>query len=136
MQNAKPINTPLAAHFRLPSSLFPQSDDDLDYMSRVLYSSVVGSLIYAMVCSYLDLSYVVSAVSRYMVNPGKEHWKAVQWIFKYLYDSSDACLQFGRTRDGVIDVNFDYVGDLNKKRSLTGYDFIIGGCAISWKVAV
>ena len=92
MQNAKPISTLLAGHFRLSSALPPQSDDEVDYMSRVPYSSAVGSLMYAMVCSRLDLSYAVSAVSRYMANPGKEHWKAVQWIFRYLRGSFDACL--------------------------------------------
>ena len=40
-------------------------------MSHVPYSSAVGSLMYTMVCSRPDLSYVVSAVSRYMVNPVK-----------------------------------------------------------------
>ena len=92
MQNAKPVSTLLAAHFRLSSALSPQSDDEIDYMSRVPYSSAVGSLMYAMVCSRPDLSYAVSAVSRYMANPGKEHWKAVQWIFRYLRNSTDACL--------------------------------------------
>ena len=35
MQNAKPISTPIAAHFRLSSALSPQSKDDVDYMSKV-----------------------------------------------------------------------------------------------------
>ena len=48
-------------------------DEDFEYMSRVPYSSVVGSLIYVMVCSRPDLSYAMSLVSRYMANPGKEH---------------------------------------------------------------
>ena len=30
----------------------------------------------------------------------------------------------------------DYVGDLDKRRSLTGYVFSIGGCAISWKATL
>ena len=46
-------------------------------MSRVPYYSDVGSLMYSMVCSHLDLAYVVNAVSRYMAKPSKEHWKAV-----------------------------------------------------------
>ncbi|KAG8474938.1 hypothetical protein CXB51_031648 [Gossypium anomalum] len=41
-------------------------------MSHVPYSSAVGSLMYAMVCSRPDLSYTVSAISRYMVNPELE----------------------------------------------------------------
>jgi hypothetical protein len=42
-------------------------------MPKVPYSSVFGSLMYAMVCSHPDLSSAMSLVSRYMVNPGKEH---------------------------------------------------------------
>ena len=51
--------------------------------------------------------------------------------------SSSVCSQFGRTRDGVAGyVDYDYVGDLNKRRSLTEYVFTIGGCAISWKTTL
>ncbi|KAG8502990.1 hypothetical protein CXB51_000989 [Gossypium anomalum] len=105
MQSAKPVSTPLAAHFRLSSALSPQSDDEIEYMSHVPYSSAVGSLMYAMVCSRPDLSYAVSA--------------------------------FGRTKDGVIGyVDADFAGDLNRRRSLIGYIFTIGGCAISWKATL
>ncbi|KAG8489015.1 hypothetical protein CXB51_016942 [Gossypium anomalum] len=48
MQSAKPVSTPLAAHFRLSSALSPQSDDEIEYMSHVPYSSAVGSLMYVM----------------------------------------------------------------------------------------
>jgi len=92
MHDAKPVSTPLAAHFRLCSALCPVSDDDIEYMSRVPYSSAIGSLMYVMVCSHPDLSHALSVVSRYMANPGKQYWKAVQWIFKYLRGTSSACL--------------------------------------------
>ena len=61
MQNTKPVTTPLAAHFRLSSTLCPQSDEEVDYMSIVPYSSVEGSLLYAMVCSHPDLAYSISS---------------------------------------------------------------------------
>ena len=96
MHEAKPVSTPLAAHFRLSSAMCPQSDKNVEYMSKVPYSSAVGSLMYAMVCSRPDLSHALSVVSRYMANPGKEHWKAVQWIFRYLCGTANACLQFGK----------------------------------------
>ena len=51
MHNAKPVSTPLATHFKLSSALCPVSEDDIEYISRVPYSSTVGSLMYAMVCS-------------------------------------------------------------------------------------
>ena len=73
MDNCKAVSTPLAAHFRLSAECCPQSDEDIDRMFNVPYSSVVGSLMYAMVCTRPDLSHVVSVVSRYMHNPGKDH---------------------------------------------------------------
>ncbi|GJY97734.1 hypothetical protein Tco_0514644, partial [Tanacetum coccineum] len=133
----KPVNTPLAAHFKLSSALCPQSDADDKYMSKVPYSSVVGSLMYAMVCSRPDLSYALSVVSRYMADPGKKHWKAVQWIFRYLRGTSNVCLEFQKAKYGLVGyVDSDYARDLDKRRSLTGYVFTVGGCAVSWKVSL
>ena len=49
---------------------------------------------------------------------------------------SSACLQFEKSRDGLVGcVDSDYAGDLDKRRSLTGYVFTIGGCAVSWKAS-
>jgi len=42
MHDAKPVSTPLVAQFRLSSALCPVSDDDIEYISRVPYSSEVG----------------------------------------------------------------------------------------------
>jgi hypothetical protein len=82
------------------------------HQSRVPYSSDVGSLMYAMVCSRSDLSHAMSLVSRYKANPGKEHWNAVQWIFRYLRGTSKACLKFGRTGGGLVGyVDSDYATD-------------------------
>ena len=73
MMSCKPVSTPLASYFRLSASLSPNSLEEEEYMSRVPYSRAVGSVMYAMVCTHLDLSHTVSSVSRYMANPGKEH---------------------------------------------------------------
>ncbi|KAI3790253.1 hypothetical protein L2E82_03169 [Cichorium intybus] len=137
MHKAKPVSTPLAAHFKLSSAYCPKTDDEINNMAKVLYSSAVGSLMYAMVCSRPDLSHALSVVSIYMANPGKEHWKAVQWILRYLCGTSNACLQFGSSGEGLVGyVDSDYARDLDKRRSLTGYVFTIGGCAVSWKASL
>jgi ATP-binding cassette subfamily B (MDR/TAP) protein 1 len=73
MPDAKKVTTPIAPYFKLSSTQCPVTDEDIEYVSRVPYSSVVGSLIYAMVCFRPDLLYVMSLVIRYMANPGKEH---------------------------------------------------------------
>ena len=51
-------------------------------MSRVAYANVVGSLIYAMVCTRLDILHAVRVVSMYMHDPNKGHWQAVKWILR------------------------------------------------------
>jgi hypothetical protein len=137
MHDAKSVSTPIAPHFKLSAEQCPSTDEYFEYMSRVPYSSAVGSLMYAMVCSRPDLSYAMSLVSRYMANPGKEHWKAVQWIFRYLRGTSNACLKFGKTDEGLVGyVDSDFAADLDKRRSLTGYVFTLGGCAVSWRATL
>ncbi|KAH9734322.1 hypothetical protein KPL71_017332 [Citrus sinensis] len=131
----KLVCTPLAPHFKLSSSSCPRSQEECDYMVRVPYASAVGSLMYAMVCTRLDISQAVSMVSRYMHNPGKNQWLAVKWILRYLYETVDVGLLFkkdcGQQCVGYCDS--DFVGDLDKRRSTTGYVFTLGGGPVSWR---
>ncbi|KAH9753759.1 hypothetical protein KPL71_015193 [Citrus sinensis] len=125
----------LAPHFKLSSSSCPTSQEERDYMARVPYASVVGSLMYVMVCTRPDISQAVSMVSRYMHNPGKNHWLAVKWILRYLYGTVDVGLLFkkdcGQQCVGYCDS--DFAGDLDKRRSTTGYVFTLGGGPVSWR---
>ena len=43
-----------------------------------MLASVVGSLMYVMVCSTLDFAYLVSLVNRFMSNLGREYWEVVK----------------------------------------------------------
>jgi hypothetical protein len=121
----------------LSAEQYASSDEDIEYMSKVPYCSVIDSLMYVMVCSRPDLSYAMSIVSKYMSNPGKEHWRAVQWIFRFLRVTTDHCLQFSRTTKGLIGyVVSDYAGDLDRRRSLIGYVFTVGSCVVCWKAVL
>jgi hypothetical protein len=95
MQNAKPISTPFSIHFKLTKEMCPKTQEDIEYMSRVPYSSAIGSLMYAMVCPRPDISHVMGVVNSYMNNPGKEHWETVNWILQYLRGTSTHALCFG-----------------------------------------
>jgi hypothetical protein len=96
-------------------------------MSRVPYSSTVGSLMYVMVCTRPYIAHVVGVVSRYMKNPGKQHWEVVKWILRYFRGSATHALCF-RGSDIVLQryVDSDMVGDKYSRRSTTGYVFTIG----------
>ncbi|KAE8671264.1 Detected protein of unknown function [Hibiscus syriacus] len=77
MQDCKPISTPLPINFKLSFSMSPSSKEERMEMSRVLYASTVRSLMFAMICTRPDISQAVGVVSRYMENPGKEHWNTL-----------------------------------------------------------
>ncbi|KAH9672650.1 hypothetical protein KPL70_017818 [Citrus sinensis] len=81
---AKQVQTPLASHFKLSAAQCPQTEAEQPKMACIPYSSAVGSLMYAMVLTRPDISHAVSLVSRFMANPGYEHWRTVQWIMRYL----------------------------------------------------
>ena len=88
---------------------------------------------YAMVCTRLNISHAVGVVSRYMANPGKEHWLAVKWVLRYLRGTSDYCITYNRSSEFVCGyVDSDFAGDLDKRRSTLGYVFTLAGGAISW----
>ena len=68
-----------------------------------------------------------------MSRPGKQHWEAVKQILRYLNGSSDTCLYFISANlklQGYIDANF--VGDIDSRKSTTGFVFTLGGTSISW----
>ncbi|KAH9668177.1 hypothetical protein KPL70_021322 [Citrus sinensis] len=119
MVDSKPVQTPLSAHFRLSCNQCPRTEDEKAEMSTTPYSSAVGCLMYAMVLTRPDISHAVSVVSRYMANPGKEHWRAVKWILRYLSGIADYGLIYSAKGGTEVDVegyvDADYAGDLDKR---------------------
>ena len=104
-------------------------------MSKVPYANAIRCLMYLMVCTRPKISYAVSVVSRYMVDPGKEHWNAVKWIFRNLIGTRDFSIQFDQraSTKAVGYVDSDYTGDLDSRKSMTGYVFRFASGLICWK---
>lgn len=65
-------------------------------MKKILYSCTMGRLMFAMVRTRSSLAYSKSLVSRFMSNPGKEHWDGVKWIIRFLKDTSDYGLVYNK----------------------------------------
>ncbi|KAL5764004.1 hypothetical protein ACOSQ2_016598 [Xanthoceras sorbifolium] len=133
MQDAKPVSTPLGVHFRLSKEQSPKTEEERTHMAKVPYASAIGSLMYAMVCTRPDIAQAVGAVSRYMNNPGKIHWEAVKWILRYLRGTTNKTLGFkggDTTLTGYVDA--DLAGNVDIRKSTTGYVYTLGGTAVSW----
>jgi hypothetical protein len=135
--DSKAVSVPLAPHFKLSAKMSPKTVEEREYMTHVPYASAVGSLMYAMVCTRPDISHAVSMVSRYMHDPGRGHWDAVKWILRYIKGTVDVGLVYERDHRGKQEctgyVDSDYAGDLDKRRSTTGYVFTLSQAPISWR---
>jgi len=95
MDKAKPVSVSLADHFKLNSMQCLTSEEEKKEMSKVPYFSMIGSLIYAIICTRPDIVHVVGVVDRLLSNSRKEHCNAVKWILRYLRKTVKRCLCFG-----------------------------------------
>lgn len=132
-EKEKSASTPFASHYRLNDTLSPRTKVEKEYMSKVPYANVIGILMYAMVCTRLDILYVIGVLSGYMYNRGKEHWQAMKWIQWYIRNTVDVSLVFEQGDSQYLDgyCDLDYVGDLEKLRSTIGYVFTIANTPVS-----
>lgn len=83
----------------------------------------------------LDISHAVSVVSRYMASLGREHWKAIKWIMRYLNGTLSCGLVYSRSKElseGLLEfADSDYAGALHRRRTLTCYMFMVNGFLIN-----
>lgn len=68
MSKAKIVVTPFACHFKHSSAQAPTSEKEKEEIWSVIYASVVGSLIYAMVCIRLNIAHAVKVVDQFLFN--------------------------------------------------------------------
>ena len=134
MENAKAVSTPLATHFKLSAKQSPSNEAEKLDMERVPYASAVGSLMYAMVCTRLDIAHAVGTVSRFLSNPGREHWNAVKWILRYLRGTAGMRLCFGGNKPTLVGYSdSDLAGDIDSRKSTSGYLIKFAGGAVAWQ---
>ena len=102
-------------------------------MAKVSYASIIGSLMYVMVCIRPDITHVVGVVSKYMNNPRKQYWQAVKWILKYLNGNVESILCFRKSNlglQGYVDTNM--ASNINDRKSTTRYVYTLGGTIVNW----
>ena len=132
MELCKPSHTPCNTNLK---DVFKNGDT---YVNNENYRSAVGSLIYAMICTRPDLSWIVTKLSQFVVNPTEEHWVAVKHVFRYLQHTLDYSICFRKDPKGLTVIGYsdaDWASNDAERRSTSGYCFSLNtqGCVISWK---
>ena len=92
MQDCNPIDTPFARGENLSLDVCPKTPEEKKEMDSVPYSSVIGSLMYAIMCTHPDICYAVGIVNHYQSNPGRLHLIVVKRILRYLKGTMDYSL--------------------------------------------
>ena len=130
MHDCKPVNTPVNPDVKLVSG-----ESSNDSCNQQLYQAVVGSLLYLSTKTRPDIAYAVSSVARFCASPTKEHWTAVKRILRYLKGTSKLGLLYRDNTSTEITgySDADWAGDVGDRKSTSGYAFLLGGAAISWK---
>jgi hypothetical protein len=90
-------------------------------MRAIPYASAIGSIMYAMLCMHSDVSYALSATSKYQLNYGDTPWTIVKNILKYLRRTKEAFFVFGGEEELVVkgynDASFQIDADDSKLQS-------------------
>jgi hypothetical protein len=104
-------------------------------MRKVPYASAIGSIMYAMISTRPDISYALSATSRYQSDPGESHCTAVKNILKYFRRTKDLFLVYGGEEELIVTGYTDssFQTDKDDSKSQSGFVFTLNGDAVSWK---
>ena len=87
-------------------------------MEKMPYASTIWSIMYAQVCTRLDIAYVVGMLGRYQSNLSIEHWKVVKKVLRYLQGTKNNLLTYRKPNNleiiGYSDS--DYAGYKDTRR--------------------
>jgi hypothetical protein len=127
LSDAKTKNIPLSPSIKLSKDEGePLSTTDYDY------GNLIGSLLYLSVCTRPDIAQAVGVLSKYMATPTTVHWHAANDVLRYLAGTKSYGINYGDASEIQGYCDADYAGDLDTRRSTTGYIFTLNGGAISW----
>ncbi|KAI3720027.1 hypothetical protein L6452_20934 [Arctium lappa] len=137
MDKANPLSTPMVVRsLNIDNDPFRPCEENEDVLGpEVPYLSAIGALMYLTNCTRPDISFAVNLLARFSSSPTKRHWNGIKHIFRYLRGTVDLGLFYSNNskEDLIGYADAGYLSDPHKARSQTGYVFINGGTAISWR---
>ena len=127
MSECKAVSTPFEVNLKL------SREDTSTLVDGELYRRLVGGLIY--LCNTRpDICEATGVLSRFCNKPRESHWHAGKRVLRYITGTLDYGITYTRGGDITL-VGFcdsDWAGDIDGRRSVTGYCFSLGSGVISW----
>lgn len=128
--NCNPIYTPVDTKLKLVPNIEQASKEEIKE-----YQGIIGSLLYLVLGTRIDITYIVIKLSRFSSNPSKEHFTAIKRVLRYLSGTKEYSLTYKRSGSSYISsyCDSDYAGDTSTAKSTLGYIFYLAGGPISWR---
>ena len=129
MKDSNPVSTPVDVGLKLTNAT--EEEDSVD---QPLYQSAIGSLMYLSVSTRPDISYAVSSLARFSSKPTRQHWIALKRLLRYLKGTTKYGILFSKegSSECIGFSDADWAGDVNDRKSTSGYVFLLSGGAVSW----
>ena len=104
------------------------------------YSSLIRSLNYCAIATRPNIAYATNKCVQFMSHPTLTHWEAAKCIVHYLLNTREHGIMYrarGRGIQGYAHqlagfMDADYAGDVNDRKSTTGWIFTFNRAPISW----
>ena len=136
VERLKVFDTPAAPGIHVIRPL--SEEEKLGTEEQTEYRSGVGSLLYLLKHSRPDLSNSVRELSKVMDGANKNHLKMLRRVVKFVIDTQDRKLilqpkpnKVNWEMRGYSDS--DFAGDVDGRKSISGYIIYVQGCPISWR---
>lgn len=127
MEQSNSVKNPIVPGNRL------SIDEGGTRINSTVYKQMVGSLMY-LTATRPDLMYVVSLIARFMEAPTVLHQQAVKRVFRYLKGTTELGILYRKGGEGSLFAysDSDYAGDLDGRKSTSGYVFKMSSGAVAW----
>lgn len=130
MVDCNPVKTPLVSNIN-----FINLESEIEYNAPC--KSVLGCLMYIMLCTRPDICYAVNVTSRYAAKNNIEVWNTLKRILRYLKSTINFKLTYKRQVNKELVqgyVDSDWGGSFGtNRRSTTGFVFkMFESCTICW----
>jgi hypothetical protein len=137
MLSARPSRTPSVPGLLLTSDDCPTTEEEKSFMKSFPFKSFYGVLLYIALSTRPDIAGPVSALGRFMSNPGRTHWAALLRILRYLVGTFSKCITFCRdTSPSPLEllamVDASWGDDPGTRRSRSGHVFFLCAGPVAW----
>ena len=135
MQDCKPVGTPVD----MSAPKLTKATEHEPLADNTEYRRIIGSLMYAAVATRPDIAAQVSVLSKHLERPADRHMAAAKRVLRYLKGTIDMTLELGKR--AIVDndkmlvgyADADWAGDIDTRRSTSGYLFTVCDSTVSWR---